>query len=108
MKQLAVSVLSLLAVMAVVTPALADWDSSGRHGYREHPYDRHRHYDRFERHGHDYRYRGHWRSWDDWDAFYRDHPRWHRHGHYYRDSGHLMFRFCDPEGGGCFFFSIGR
>jgi hypothetical protein len=108
MKKLAVSVLSLLAGMAIATPALAAWDYSGHHGYRDRPYDMHRHYDRYHRHDHDYHYRGHWRSWKDWNAFYRDHPRWHGRGHYYRESGHLMFRICDPDIGGCMFFSIGR
>jgi hypothetical protein len=31
-----------------------------------------------------------------------------RHGHYYREHSHLMFRFCEPDTGNCFFFSIGR
>ncbi len=44
----------------------------------------------------------------EWDRYYRAHPHLHRHGHYYHDDAHLMFRYCDPDGGGCFFFSIGH
>ena len=58
--------------------------------------------------GRHYDYRGHWRSWDAWDGYYRAHPHWRRHGHYYHDGGHLMFRYCDPDADGCFFFSIGH
>ena len=78
-------------------------------GYQGRPYDQHRHYDRHEHRGRHYDYRGHWRSWDAWDGYYRAHPHLHRHGHYYHDGGHLMFRYCDPDAdGGCFFFSIGH
>jgi len=83
-------------------------DYEGRHGYRERPYDRHRHYEYQEHRGHRYHYRGHWRSWDDWDRYAREHRSLYRHGHYYREEGHLMFRYCDPDTGNCFFFSIGR
>ena len=31
-----------------------------------------------------------------------------KYGRHYREGGHLMFRFCDPDTGNCFFFSIGR
>lgn len=77
-------------------------------GYKEHPYDRGRHYGHYKHNRREYEYRGHWRSWDDWDRYARKHPRIYEHGHYYRENAHLMFRFCDPGGGGCFFFSIGR
>ena len=80
----------------------------GYHGYREHPYDRGRHYGHYHHNRRQYEYRGHWRSWDDWDRYARRVPHMHEHGHYYRDNAHLMFRFCEPDGGGCFFFSIGR
>ena len=76
-------------------------------GYRERPYDRGRHYGHYKHNKHRYEYHGHWRSWDEWDRYARRYPHLRRHGHYYRDHGHLMFRFCDPAGGPCFFFSIG-
>lgn len=83
-------------------------DFEGRHGYRERPYDHRRHYEHYDHRGYRYDYRGHWRSWDDWDRYYRDHPYLHRHGGYYREDGHLLFRYCDPNTGACYFFSIGR
>lgn len=87
-----------------------DWhrDYRDHRDYRERPYDRGRHYGHYRHQGHRYDYRGHWRSWDAWDRYARSHPFLYRHGHYYRDGVHLMFRFCDPAGAGCFFFSIGR
>lgn len=78
------------------------------HGYRERPYDEHRHYVRHNHKGRGYNYQGHWRSWDQWDRYARKHPEIYRHGAYYRENAHLMFRFCDPVTGNCFFFSIGR
>lgn len=78
------------------------------HGYRERPYDNRRHYGNFDYSGHRYDYRGHWRSWDQWDRYAKAHPNIYKHGRYYRENSHLMFRFCDPGGGGCFFFSIGK
>ena len=77
-------------------------------GYRERPYDRGRHYRHYRRDGHRYDYRGHWRSWDEWDRYARKHPHVYNYGHYYRDNAHLMFRFCEPGNDDCFFFSIGR
>ncbi len=78
------------------------------HGYRERPYDNKRRFDHYRHDRHRYEYRGHWRSWDAWNDYARHHPRVRDHGHYYRENGHLMFRFCDPGNGSCFFFSIGR
>jgi hypothetical protein len=83
-------------------------DYRGQHGYRPRPYYEHRHYDRYRHGDRDYAYRGHWRSWNSWETYRREHRERFRHGHYYRQDGHLMFRFCDPQGGSCFFFSIGR
>jgi hypothetical protein len=77
-------------------------------GYRERPYNRGRHYGHYKHKGHLYDYRGHWRSWDQWDRYRRKHPDVYEHGHYYREKAHLMFRFCEPGTGNCFFFSIGR
>jgi hypothetical protein len=77
-------------------------------GYRECPYDKCRQYRYYDYRGHRYDYHGHWRSWDQWDSYSRKHPNLYKHGRYYREEGHLMFRFCDPDTGNCFFFSIGR
>jgi hypothetical protein len=77
-------------------------------GYRECPYDKCRQYRPYDYRGHRYDYHGHWRSWDQWDSYARKHPNLSRHGRYYREEGHLMFRFCDPGTGSCFFFSIGK
>ena len=87
-----------------------DWrrDYRDHRGYRERPYDRGRHYGHYKHKGHRYEYRGHWRSWDAWDRYARRHPHVYKHGRYYRDNAHLMFRFCEPGSGACFFFSIGR
>ena len=57
---------------------------------------------------HRYDYHGHWRSWDQWNRYARKHPQIYKHGRYYRENAHLMFRFCEPGTGNCFFFSIGR
>jgi hypothetical protein len=83
-------------------------DYRGYGGYRERPYDRNRHYTRYDYKGRRYSYDGHWRSWDQWERYEREHPDIRKHGRYYRESGHLMFRFCEPGTGNCFFFSIGR
>ena len=77
-------------------------------GYRERPYDKHRHYGHYDYKGHRYDYHGHWRSWEQWDRYTRKNPHIYKHGRYYREGGHLMFRFCEPGTGNCFFFSIGR
>lgn len=77
-------------------------------GYRERPYDQHRHYVNYDYKGHRYDYHGHWRSWDQWDRYARKHPHIYKQGRYYRQNAHLMFRFCEPSTGNCFFFSIGR
>jgi hypothetical protein len=83
-------------------------DYHKHHGYREHPYDKGRHYGHYDFKGHRYGYHGHWRSWEEWDRYARQHPHIYEHGTYYRESAHLMFRFCDPGTGSCFFFSIGK
>lgn len=79
----------------------------GYEGYRERPYNKHRKYSHSDYKGHRYVYKGHWRSWDQWDRYARRHPEIYKHGRYYRESGHLMFRFCTLDGG-YIFFSIGR
>jgi hypothetical protein len=91
----------------LAAPAMADRDVHRHPGHRGRPYDPHRHYERHEYGGRQYVYRGHWRSWDDWDRYYRAHPHLHGRGHYYHDDVHLMYRYCDGDGS-CFFFSIGR
>jgi len=101
--------------IAIATPAFAQHgpnrqdqrDYQGHRGYRMHPYNKQRHYEHHEYGGHQYKYEGHWRSWRDWDDYYRSHPKMHQDGHYYREQGHLMFRYCEPGTGNCFFFSIG-
>lgn len=108
MQRIIHALLGFMAIMAIAMPAFADRDYAGHHGYREHPYDRHRHYERYDHRGHGYAYRGHWRSWNDWNDYARGHPRLREHGGYYREDGHLMFRYCEPDSGSCFFFSIGR
>ena len=77
-------------------------------GYSERPYDKDRLYMNYDYRGHRYAYRGHWRSWKQWDRYARKHPRIYKHGRYYRQNSHLMFRFCEPSTGNCIFFSIGR
>ena len=135
MKRMIIAVLSAFFLMAIATPVISkDYnrdthnrrndkrhlDNPHRHnnnkrpnyqnhrGYREHPYDRHRSYGHYDYKGHRYDYHGHWRSWEQWDNYSRKHPNIYKHGTYYHESAHLMFRFCDPGTGGCFFFSIGR
>lgn len=93
--------------ITVSIPAFSDRDYRGQHGYRMNPYNKHLHYDHYSNRGHDYRYHGHWRSWQAWHDYRSRHPEAYRNGRYFRQDGHLMFRFCDP-GSGCFFFSIGR
>ena len=77
-------------------------------GYRERPFDKDRHYGYYDHKGHRYDYQGHWRSWEQWDRYAKIYPHIYKHGTYYREGAHLMFRFCDPGTGSCFFFSIGR
>ncbi len=108
MQRTARALVCFLAAMVIAAPVLADRDYTGRPGYKERPYDKHRHYKHHKHHDHQYTYRGHWRSWREWDDYARHHPRMYKYGRYYRDEGHLMFRICDPDSGGCFFFSIGR
>ena len=74
--------------------------------YRERPYDN-RIYVNYNYKGHRYDYHGHWRSWDQFDRYANKHPRLYKYGRYYRQSSHLMFRFCEPDTGSCFYFSIG-
>jgi hypothetical protein len=83
-------------------------DYRHEHGYREHPYDRGRHYGHYDYRGHQYEYRGHWSSWAEWNRYAKRHPEISRQGSYYRENAHLMFRFCEPGTGNCLFFSIGR
>lgn len=100
----------LFASLAVALPASASdryRDYGGYHGHRERPYDRGRHYGQYKHRSKQYEYRGHWRSWNDFDRYVRKYPDIRQHGHYYRDGVHLMFRSC-PDVNTCFFFSIGR
>ena len=76
-------------------------------GYRERPYDRDRYYVNYNHKGRRYDYNGHWRSWEQFDRYAKKHPEIYKHGGYYHQSSHLMFRFCEPDSGSCFFFSIG-
>lgn len=77
-------------------------------GYRECPYDSHRHYEHHDYDGRRYEYHGHWKSWDQWNEYAKEHPDIYKHGKYYHENAHLMFRFCEPGTGNCVFFSIGR
>ena len=77
-------------------------------GYSERPYEKDRFYMNYDHRGHRYDYRGHWRSWKHWDRYAKKHPNIYKYGRYYRQNSHLMFRFCEPGTGSCFFFSIGR
>ena len=111
MKGMIVAVLCFFASLAIAAPVIAkDYHGNyaGHRGYKEHPYDQHRHYEHYDYKGHKYTYHGHWRSWDDWDRYAKQHRREYAHGRYYREDGHLMFRFCEPGTANCFFFSIGR
>lgn len=97
--------------LAVAAPSFArDFyeNIEGYKGYKERPYDKKRHYEHREYHNHRYNYRGHWRSWDEWDRYAEKHPDVRKHGRYYYDGPHLMFRTCPPETNTCIFFSIGR
>ena len=76
-------------------------------GYRPMPYGRNYAHPRVWR-NHAYHYEGHWNSWADWDRYAKRHPDRYRHGRFFHENGHLLFRSCDPMGGGCIFFSIGR
>lgn len=77
-------------------------------GYRERPYEKSRYYTNYNHNGLRYEYKGHWRSWKQWDSYANKHPEIRKHGSYYRVNAHLMFRFCDPITNGCAYFSIGR
>ena len=83
-------------------------DYNKHRGYRERPYDKHRYYVKYDYKGHQYDYTGHWRSWEQWDRYAKQHPKLYQHGTYYRENAHLMFRFCEPRTSNCFFFSIGK
>ena len=83
-------------------------DFSKYPGYREQPYGKNRHYVEYVHKGHRYDYQGHWRSWEEWDRYAKEHTNIDRDGKYYREGAHLMFRFCQPGTANCFFFSIGR
>ena len=83
-------------------------DYNKHNGYSARPYGKNRRYDHYAYKGHRYDYHGHWKSWKQWDKYAKNHPDLYKHGHYYRENSHLMFRFCDPLTGACFFFSIGR
>ena len=76
-------------------------------GYRERPYDQDRYYVNYDYKGHRYDYHGHWRSWEQFNRYAKKHPNIYKHGGYYRQNAHLMFRFCEPDTGSCFYFSIG-
>ena len=76
-------------------------------GYRERPYDQDCYYVNYDYKGHRYDYHGHWRSWEQWDRYAKKHPHIYKHGGYYRQNAHLMFRFCEPGTGNCFYFTIG-
>jgi hypothetical protein len=83
-------------------------DHRGHSGYRERPHGKTRHYTYYNHHGHRYEYKGHWKSWKEWDRYAKKHPEIRKHGSYYHRDTHLMFRFCDPITNGCVYFSIGR
>lgn len=111
MNRFIITVACLCVGLSVAAPSFAkDYHHKFKDykGYKKHPYDRKRHYDHHEHHDHRYAYRGHWRSWLEWDHYLRQHPELHRHGRYYHDGVHLMFRTCDPGTNTCIFFSIGR
>lgn len=67
-------------------------------GYRYHHHDR-----RNYRPNH---YRGHWRSWREWNDHRRHNHNWYRNGKYYRENNKLYFEFENEDGR--FVFSIGR
>lgn len=110
MKRVIIAVVCLFSCLVIAAPVIAEnhhRNYGGHHGYRERPYGQ-RHYDHYRYNGHSYIYHGHWRSWNDWDRYARARPDIYRDGRYYHDGEHLMFRFCGPGTGNCFFFSIGR
>jgi hypothetical protein len=108
-KKMILVMVCFFGFLAIAFPAVADRDNySGHHGYKEHPYERSRHYEPYDHEGHRYDYHGHWRSWNDWDDYARHHPWMYNDGRYYHEGGHLMFRVCEPGTPNCFFFSIGR
>jgi hypothetical protein len=77
------------------------------HGYIRQPHGRKLGPRQFS-HGHKFHYEGHWQSWDTWKRYRDEHRDRYQSGRYYKDNGHLFFGFCDPSGGACFYFSIGR
>jgi hypothetical protein len=132
MKKIIVVLISLVFMFITVTPAISKdhrsntqkrshqsykQHSQQRHyhynkhqnykGYRNNPYGN-RHYDRRSFYGNHYKYYGHWNSWNHWSRYIERYPHIRNHGSYYKEGSHLMFRFCDPTTGNCFFFSIGR
>jgi hypothetical protein len=109
MKRMMLAGLCFFGFLAIAFSAVADRnDYHGHRGYKEHPYDRGRHYEPYDQEGHRYDYHGHWRSWNDWDDYARRNPWMYKDGRYYHEGGHLMFRVCEPGTPNCFFFSIGR
>jgi len=120
MKQSIIALCAVVAGLTLASTTMADdrrdddrhpgygSDYRGHHGYRETPYDHNRHYRYYDYRRHHYVYRGHWRSWYDFDRYMRGQPHLRRYGHYYHDGVHLMFRTCPPDTGMCLFFSIGR
>jgi hypothetical protein len=79
-------------------------DYQGRPGYRPEPYNRGPHSGYYNRYP-NYRYNGHWNSWDNWNSYYSRYPQFRNHGHYERYNGQLYFFFND--GLNAFGFSIG-
>lgn len=73
------------------------------HGHYEKP---HNYQHRVYHHRPDYRYEGHWSSWNDWERYYMKNPYIHRHGRYEKHGEHLFFLIDD--GIYKFMFSIGR
>lgn len=111
MKKVTIAVSCFLAALIISVPAHADdryRDYGGKHGHKDRPNDQSRHYRRHDNRRHQYGYRGHWRSWKDFDRYVKHYPHLRQHGRYYRDGAHLMFRSCPPDTATCFFFSIGR
>ena len=116
MKRITIIILSFIFITASLSPAIAKNGRNNKHyntdnhytrGYHYRPHDN-RHYDNRYHRGRKHNYRGHWRSWNEWESYYRHHPEMHRHGNYFHDGPHLMFQFCDSGTDSCFFFSIGR
>jgi len=65
---------------------------------------------RYNHHGtRDYRpkhYRGHWRSWNEWESHRKYNRQPYRNGRYYRENNNLYFEFENEDGR--FVFSIGK